>query len=98
MEMTIEMPIVGGCSVTACAYNGGARCHAKAITIGDGVRPGCDTFLDAGSDHTRLNVTAGVGACKVSGCRHNSDLECMADSIKVGMRQQLPNCMTYSAR
>ena len=98
MEMTIEMPIVGGCSVTECAYNSESRCHAKAITIGDGVHPGCDTFMDGGRGHTRLDMTAGVGACKVSACRHNSDFECMAESIKVGLLQQEANCMTFSRR
>jgi hypothetical protein len=98
MEMNIEMPIVGGCSVSECAYNNDSACHAKAITIGDGVRPGCDTFVDGGGIASTPDANAGVGACKVSDCRHNSDLECVADSIKVGIEQHSPNCMTYAPR
>jgi hypothetical protein len=98
MEIMIDMPAVGACSVTDCAYNSESNCHAKAITIGDGVHPGCDTFLDGGAGHTGLKVTAGVGACKVTGCRHNSELECMADNIEVGMQQHVANCLTYEAR
>ena len=98
MQITIDMPIVGDCSVDACAYNHEASCHAKAITIGDGVRPGCDTFMDGGRVSTTLDSMAGVGACKITGCSHNSDLECTADSIEVGMQNRAANCMTYSPR
>jgi hypothetical protein len=40
---TIEMPDVDGCDATECAYNMKGDCHARAITVGDGVHPGCDT-------------------------------------------------------
>jgi len=99
MKITIEMPAVQACSVAECAYNAGSRCHSKAITIGDGVHPGCDTFLDAGrAGHTHIDVTAGVGACKVTGCRYNTDFECGATSINVAITGAVANCMTYAAR
>lgn len=98
MEIMIDMPAVGACSVTECAYNNDSKCHAKAITVGNGAHPGCDTFLGGGVDHTQLRVTAGVGACKVTGCRHNAELECMADSIEVGIQQRVANCLTYETR
>lgn len=98
MELTIEMPFVQGCSVSECAYNSQSRCHAKAITIGDSIHPGCDTFLDGGNGHTHLDVTAGVGACKVTGCTYNDDLECGAESIDVAIRNDQAHCMTFASR
>ena len=97
MKMTIDMPAVAECTVTGCAYNMNSTCHAKAITVGDGVHPGCDTFLD-GSRHTKRERIAGVGACKVTGCSHNEDFECAADRITVGFMGSTINCLTYSAR
>ncbi len=97
MKMTIDMPTVAECTVMDCAYNMNSTCHAKAITIGDGVHPGCDTFFD-GNAHTKRTRIAGVGACKVSGCSHNEDFEYMADRITVGFMGSTINCMTYSAR
>lgn len=97
MKTTVEMPAVQTCTVAECAYNADSRCHAKAITIGDGVHPGCDTFMDGADGHTALNVTAGVGACKVTGCSHNSDLECTAESISVAM-EAMAKCTTYVPR
>lgn len=97
MKMTIDMPTVAECTVMDCAYNMNSTCHAKAITIGDGVHPGCDTFFD-GNTHTKRSRIAGVGACKVSGCSHNEDFECMADRITVGFMGSTVNCLTYSAR
>jgi hypothetical protein len=95
-NMTIDMPPVSACSVTECAYNVKHNCHAKAITIGDGVHPGCDTFLGA-TTHTRDAArTAGIGACKVSACRHNDDYECMADKISVGRVGDEINCLTFA--
>lgn len=96
--ITIEMPVVSQCLVTECAYNVHDRCCARAITIGDGVHPGCDTFFEA-STHSRMHaMAAGVGACKVTGCRYNDDLECQADSIQVQWRGKTVDCMTFSAR
>lgn len=94
-QMTIEMPLVAACSATRCAYNVNTACHARAITIGDGVHPGCDTFL-AGSGHTKESKRmAGIGACKVSSCKFNEDLECVTDSIRVGLISDKVNCMTF---
>lgn len=98
MKMTIEMPVVSECAVTECAYNTKSGCHARAITIGDGVHPGCDTFL-SGSTHARnTKRSAGVGACKISSCMHNEDFECITDSIHVGYEQRNPCCMSFEAR
>jgi hypothetical protein len=99
-QISIEMPLVEACSATECAYNTGRCCHARAITVGDGVHPGCDTYFgSAGASHTKaIQRTAGVGACKVSGCRHNDDFECMAEHITVGSMSDAVSCLTYSHR
>ncbi len=97
-KITLEMPIVKKCTVEECAYNANSSCHARAITIGDSVHPGCDTYLD-GEHHTKhIQQTAGIGACKTAGCKFNDDLECVADSIQVGMVRSEANCMTYALR
>ncbi|MFZ5510711.1 MAG: DUF1540 domain-containing protein [Pseudomonadota bacterium] len=96
MNMTIEMSRVSACSINECAYNVNNNCHAKAITVGDGVHPGCDTFLQA-SRHTRdATRIAGIGACKVTACRHNDDYECSADQISVGRAAGEIKCMTFA--
>ncbi|BAU47477.1 hypothetical protein SVA_0898 [Sulfurifustis variabilis] len=98
MRLTIDMPLVAGCTIYACAYNVDDACHARAITIGDGVHPGCDTFL-GDVRHTRdTSHSAGVGACKVTGCTHNDDYECTAPEIKVGHVGRDINCLTFSPR
>jgi len=97
MKMTIDMPYVDSCTVSDCGYNKDDKCHARAITIGDGVHPGCDTAFLGSSRHTRANNTAGVGACKVTGCAFNNDLECSADSITVSMQDNSVQCMTFQA-
>lgn len=97
-KITIDMPVVGACAVTNCAYNVNKNCHAKAITVGDSTNPGCDTFFD-GSKHSRnTQITAGVGACKVSICKYNNDYECMAESIQVDKQQNQVRCMTFTQR
>lgn len=97
MEITIDIPLVDECAINECAYNTGQKCHAKAITIGDGVHPGCDTSFMDSSQHTNdTSILAGVGACKVTGCTFNNDLECSADSINVGMNGNRINCLTYT--
>jgi hypothetical protein len=73
-KFVIEMPEVAACDVTRCAYNCEGQCHAKAITVGDGLHPGCDTYLST-LHHTHEPKSAGVGACKVEACRHNRDVE-----------------------
>ncbi len=78
MQIALEMP-----DVAECAYNVDKHCHARAITIGDGDNPGCDTFLTA-SHHTRnANRVAGVGACKVVNCRYTSVITSAWDSSRV---------------
>jgi hypothetical protein len=98
MKMTIDMPYVETCTVSGCGYNKDEKCHARAITIGDGVHPGCDTSFLGAPGHTHENNLAGVGACKVMGCSFNSDLECGADRIAVSMKGDSVQCMTYQAR
>ena len=97
-HITIDMPIVSECAASECAYNVDTSCHAKAITVGNSLHAGCDTFFP-GSGHTRAtDRTAGVGACKSAECKFNEDLECMTDSIRVAPTGQDVNCMTYSPR
>jgi hypothetical protein len=97
MAVEVEMPAVAECGASECAYNVDGSCHARAITIGDGVHPGCDTFL-AAPRHSRSLRTAGVGACKVVGCRHNDDFECQAQSISVDRRSDGVECTTFEQR
>lgn len=97
-NICIEMPSVSRCLAIQCAYNIDEDCHARAITVGDGVHAGCDTFY-AGSEHTSaVHRTAGVGACKCSQCQYNEDLECVAESITVAPRGKDVNCVTYTPR
>ena len=67
MKITFDIPNVQVCEVKSCAYNnGGQTCHARAITIGDGIHAACDTFF-VSDRHTRnTSDMAGVGACKVT--------------------------------
>ena len=98
MNIRVEMPNVSGCQASECAYNRNQECYARAITVGDGIEPGCDTFFKTGDHVHRSTGTAGVGACKVSGCRHNDDLECQASGIEVGFRGDKVDCLTFSPR
>ena len=98
MKLTLDIPNVSECEATACAYNVDRQCHARAITVGDGVHAACDTFL-ASESHVRDSAgPAGVGACKVSACRHNEDLECRASSIRIGIHEQHADCATFEHR
>lgn len=95
---TIEMPDVIGCDASNCAYNTGNACRARAITIGDGTFPGCDTFSGWLNDQkVKATRVAGVGACKIAGCRYNEDLECEADSIVVATSSAPPACQTFAS-
>lgn len=94
MKFIIEMPVVASCAVRQCAYNTDGDCHAKAITIGDGVHPGCDTYMRS-RRHSQAQVNAGVGACKVLQCRYNDDFGCTATEIRVDRRGGIPVCVTY---
>lgn len=97
-RIAIDMPVVGECSVAECTYNVNNGCHARAITVGDGVHPGCDTFL-AATPHSRDTARhAGVGACKVPACQHNDDYECTAEQIAVGHAGPGASCLTYRQR
>lgn len=97
-QISIDMPFVAQCSIGECAYNTNNCCHARAITVGDSVHPGCDTFLGATSHSKAKQRTAGVGACKVSACQHNDDYECMAEQITVGHAGNSICCLTYTSR
>jgi hypothetical protein len=97
-QISVEMPLVGHCSVSECAYNTDSCCHARAITVGHSVHPGCDTYLESPSHTKAKQRTAGVGACKVSNCRYNEDYECMTDEIKVGRASPDISCLTFSPR
>lgn len=97
-KITLEMPVVSKCAASACAYNVNSNCHARAITVGDSVKPGCDTFME-GSRHIKdAERIAGIGACKTASCKFNDDLECMADSVQVGMVRNEANCVTFAMR
>lgn len=97
-KVTLEMPIVTKCMASECVYNVSSSCHARAITVGDTIHPGCDTFL-AGSRHAKsVNQIAGIGACKTVGCKFNDDHECMAESIQVGIINNEANCTTFALR
>lgn len=97
MQVSTRIPEVMLCTVSECSYNADNGCHAKAITVGDGATPACDTML-CGSQHVQAHdIHGGVGACKVSGCTHNRDLECTAESISVGLVTDSVNCLTYNA-
>ncbi|MCM1129774.1 MAG: DUF1540 domain-containing protein [Alistipes senegalensis] len=100
-HLTVMMPLVKNCSVTRCAYNNENRCHAKAITVGDGQCPGCDTFLDMPDPSSHAHqpgCRAGVGACKVSSCKFNTDYACMANNISVAIPGNRALCATYAPR
>ncbi len=94
----MEMSIVTICEVDDCAYNMDSHCHTKAITIGDGTNPKCDTFCRSARKGGEAETIAGVGACKVSVCAYNANLECLAPGITVGYSEQEPDCMTFEMR
>jgi hypothetical protein len=94
---TIEMPDVSGCDASGCAYNTANGCRARAITIGDGAFPGCDTFLGGADNRAAAPRTAGVGACKVAVCKYNKDFECEASAIVVAAAGAPPACQTFAA-
>lgn len=95
MKTTLEMPAVRQCGAADCAYNVDESCHAKAITIGDGIHPSCDTFLEDSVGQTHQQAHAGVGACKVMSCSFNDDLACTADHIEVAIQGRTADCATF---
>ncbi len=96
MKVSIDMPAVNRCTIAECSYNAHDMCHARAITIGDGESPRCDTVFCGDQSVQETKIQAGVGACKVSNCNYNSDLECTADAIQIGMKGDNVNCLTYT--
>jgi hypothetical protein len=98
MKLTVVMPEVRACAVSECAYNAEGDCHAKAITIGDGAHPACDTFCPSDGHVTSGSTRAGVGACKVAACVHNQDLECTAATIQIDHHRGHADCMTFEPR
>ena len=98
MKMTIDIPVVDSCAIAECAYNRDQHCHARAITIGDGQTPACDTLFCGAEPVRAQDIQAGVGACKVSSCSFNDDLECAADRISIGIKGDSVNCLTYTMR
>ena len=93
----MKMPNVVSCDVTQCAYNTNNRCHAMAITIGDGSHPQCDTFCQEKTSGGDPEAIAGVGACKVSSCVYNQNLECQAEQIRVGPSGDEADCLTFES-
>lgn len=85
------------CGVQNCAYNVNGECHAKAITVGDGDNPRCDTYF-SGENHTHSEKKGVVGACKVAGCIYNHDFQCNAPSIQVDEGNDPADCLTYRRR
>jgi hypothetical protein len=98
MKITVEMPDIQACNVASCAYNLDLSCHARAITVGEGIHAACDTFFVSPAHTHDASHVAGVGACKVTGCRHNADFECAAHSISVAMHEDHADCMTFAPR
>ncbi len=98
MEKLISTAEVSRCTVPECAYNRAGRCNARAITIGNGEHPQCDTFFSVNDHVGRQPQSAGVGACKVYTCRHNDGYECATEHIYVGYseRSHYLGCLTFS--
>lgn len=97
-KICLEMPIVTKCAVNECVYNAGSNCHARAISVGNAIQPGCDTFMVGAQHAMKTDQVAGIGACKTAGCKFNDDLECMAEGIQVGIVRNEANCMTFALR
>src|SRR5690554_5254872 len=93
--LTIAMPIIDTCAATNCSYNVDESCQARAITVGDGIHAGCDTFVQTSNRVPAHSREAGVGACKVEACRHNRNLECEAPSIKLELHSGHADCATF---
>lgn len=91
----MNSPMVKACEVSECAYNGDCKCHALAITVGDGMIAHCDTFCMSSMKGGEPRSVANVGACKVSRCRYNQNLTCHADGIEVGHQEGEVRCLTF---
>jgi hypothetical protein len=97
MRLLLDLPAVNECDARNCAYNVNRVCHARAITIGSGLHPECDTFLAADTHVQDTTSIALVGACKMSACCYNDDLECRAPSIAVAHHERHADCTTFRA-
>lgn len=96
--ITVQMPSIRVCSISDCSYNADQACHARAITVGDGAEPNCDTFSNNPRCSPNISQIAGVGACKVHSCTFNEKCECQADSIEVGENSHGIQCLTFAPR
>ena len=94
--MPMKMPKISDCQVVDCSYNKAKKCHALAITVGDGQCPMCDTFAKLGKKGGDPEVTGGVGACRAQDCKHNKSLECSANSIHVALHSGHADCTTFA--
>ena len=92
------MPKILACTVTECAFNADAACHALAITVGDGGCPLCDTAIRSSERAGYVEARAGVGACKVWECKYNYALECTAPGIAVEKHREHAECGTFTER
>ncbi|OGF45300.1 MAG: hypothetical protein A2231_11255 [Candidatus Firestonebacteria bacterium RIFOXYA2_FULL_40_8] len=93
----LEGSIVKACQVEGCSFNRDSKCHALAITIGDGNHPRCDTFVQEKAEGGIETKTV-VGACKVASCGHNKNLICGANFIDVIFRNKHPYCNTFQTK
>jgi len=96
--MNMKIAKVKSCDAGECAYNIKNKCHAIAITVGEGASPRCDTLVIAARQAGLPNIAACVGACKVGNCQFNESLECVAKSIRVKVHTMLPECATFKER
>jgi len=94
MKVMMDIPLIKQCSMEECVFNDKKKCRTRAITVGDGASPQCDTFFVA-RKHTKQSTKAGVGACKVISCRFNQDYGCLAENIIVGHVRSLAKCETF---
>ena len=90
-------PMVLECLVERCSFNGGKKCHAFGITVGDGEHPMCDTYAALKTKGGTANVIGRIGACKVVKCRFNIALGCTASDVRVKYHGEHPDCGTFEA-
>lgn len=88
-------PRVMDCLVERCSFNSGKKCHAFAVTIGDGTHPMCDTFAALNEKGGTVNVIGKVGACKVMKCKFNVSLGCSAPSVEIKYHGEHGDCSTF---
>ena len=94
----MEISKVIKCEVNDCSYNMNDACNARAITVGDGTSPRCDTFCQSMTKGGDSGCFASVGACKVSSCAFNTVLECRSPEICVGYKEDEPDCLTFQPK